>query len=138
MPRKTDSNNPADWLYIVESELEPLEHLARQELGFSLCRSKLAEVLEKVLKAELLRLGWFLEKTHNLRTLARELEARGSDLMDRVRPLCDQLTEAYFTDRYPGFDLADTDWPKLRQQLAQVAALAQTVKARLPAKRGNS
>jgi hypothetical protein len=48
------------------------------------------------------------------------------------------LAEAYFTDRYPSFDLADADWPKLRQQLAQVAALAQAVKARVAAKHGNS
>ena len=57
MPRKIDSRNPADWLAIVESDLQGLRILAQQELSYSMCRSKLAEVLEKVLKAELIRLG---------------------------------------------------------------------------------
>jgi hypothetical protein len=55
-----------------------------------------------VYKAQLLRLGWFLEKTHDLRRLGGELEARGSDLMDHIRPLCDDLAEAHFAGRYPG------------------------------------
>jgi HEPN domain-containing protein len=97
-----------------------------------MCRSKLAEVLEKVLKAELIRTGWFLEKTHDLRRLGQELDSRGSDLMSQVRPLCIALAQVYFTDRYPGFDLEDPDWPKLRDQLAQITALAETVKGRLP------
>lgn len=42
---------------------------------------------EKVVKAELIRLGWFLEKTHDLLRLARELEARGSALGTEVKPL---------------------------------------------------
>ena len=45
--------------------------------------------------------------------------------------LCDDLAEAYFTDRYPGFDLEDPDWPKVRGQLQQVEELLAAVKARL-------
>jgi HEPN domain-containing protein len=131
LPRKTDSSNPADWLFIAESDLEGLHFLAEREKGYAMCRSKLAEVLEKVLKAELIRTGWFLEKTHDLERLSGELRARRSDLMPQVDPLCEALTEVYFTDRYPGFDLEDPDWPKLRRQIQQVAALAQTVKARV-------
>jgi HEPN domain-containing protein len=118
----------------VETELGVLNHLAEHELGFAVCRSKLAEVVEKVLKAELIRSGWFLEKTHDLRRLAGELEDRGSDLVEQALPLCEALAEAYFTDRYPGFDLEDPDWPKLREQLAQVTALAQAVKDRVAGK----
>jgi hypothetical protein len=62
--------------------------LAEQQLAYTLCTSKLAEVLEKVLKAELLRLGWFLVKTHDLQELASELQARHSDLLLQLRPLC--------------------------------------------------
>lgn len=131
MPRKTDSNNPADWLFIADSDLAGLKALATQELAYEMCRSKLAEVLEKVLKAELLRLGWRLVKTHDLEVLASELRARGSDLMPQVDPLCEALAEVYFTDRYPGFDLEDPDWSKLRQQLDDIAKLAETVKSRL-------
>lgn len=131
MPRKTDSNNPADWLFIAESELAGIQSLAEQQLAYTLCTSKLAEVLEKVLKAELLRLGWFLVKTHDLQELAGELQARHSDLLPQLRPLCTALAERYFTDRYPGFDLDDPDWPLLRQQIQQVAAVLAQVKTRV-------
>ena len=70
LPRKTDSNNPADWLWISESDLEGLRALAERELSYVMCQSKLAEVVEKILKAELIRLGWPLEKTHDLRKLS--------------------------------------------------------------------
>ena len=132
MPRPTDSNNPADWLYIAESDLSGLNALATQELAHVMCRGKLAEVLEKVLKAELIRLGWRLVKTHDLEVLAGELRTRGSDLMGVADPLCEALAEVYFTSRYPGFDLEDPDWPELRRQLGEVSHLAQTVRSRLP------
>jgi HEPN domain-containing protein len=133
LPRKTDSNNPADWLHIVDSDMEVLRVAVREELGYSLCRSKLAEALEKIIKAELIRTGWPLEKTHDLETLHERLSERGSDLVPLTAPLCAGLAEAYFTDRYPGFDLEDPDWPKLREQLGQIEALLAKVKARLPA-----
>jgi hypothetical protein len=44
LPRKTDSNNPGDWLAIGEAELEALRVLASQEIGYDMCRGKLAEV----------------------------------------------------------------------------------------------
>ena len=96
-------------------------------------RSKLAEVLEKVLKAELIRSGWLLEKTHDLRKLASALHERQSDLLETIRPLVAQLAEVYFIDRYPGFDLDDPDWPALRTQVEQVAALLAAVQARVDA-----
>lgn len=134
MPRKTDSNNPADWIAFAESDLVGLLLLAEREISHSMCRSKLAEVLEKVLKAELIRSGWFLERTHDLQRLAGELKARGSDLISAVRPLCNSLAEVYFSDRYPGFDLGEPDWTALRNQLQAVAQLLNTVKSRLASK----
>lgn len=133
MPRRTDSNNPADWLYFAAADLEGLRELARREVAHVMCRSKLAEVVEKVFKAELIRLGWTLVKTHDLQKLAGELAALKSELMPGAKPLCDDLAEAYFSDRYPGFDLEDPDWPKLRGQLEAVAQLLEAVKARLAA-----
>ena len=133
MPRKTDSGNPADWLWIAASDLELIRLAAERETGFPAAHSKLAEVLEKVLKAELLRLGWTLERTHDLDRLLEALEEKGSDLIPQVQPLCDVLAEVYFTDRYPGFDVDDPDWPKLRAQVEGVTALLETVKGRLPA-----
>jgi len=105
---------------------------AQHEISFPAARSKLAEVLEKVLKAELLRLGWTLEKTHDLNRLLQNLVERNSDLVITIEPLCDALVQVYFTDRYPGFDLDDPDWAQLRTQIEGVAALLQTIKSRLP------
>ena len=131
MPRKTDANNPADWLWICASDIEAIHCLAARELGNVMCQSKLAEVLEKVMKAELIRLGWTLVKTHDLRFLAKELRARQSDLLTDLEPLVTALAEAYMFDRYPGFDLEDPDWPALRAQIEQVTALHAAVQARL-------
>jgi len=130
LPRKTDSNNPADWIFLAESNVEAIQVLAVREVGYPMCQSKLAEALEKILKAELIRTGWFLEKTHDLEILLGQLQARKSDLVAQAEPLCDALAEVYFSNRYPGFDLEDPDWPELRANLNLVASLLQTVKAR--------
>lgn len=131
MPRKTDSNNPADWIFIAESDLSGIRLLIKRNLSHALCVSKLSEILEKILKAELLRLGWFLVKTHDLLQLGGELQARDSDLMERIKPLCEELAERYFTDRYPGFDLEDEDWPTLARQADEIAKLLDIVKKRV-------
>jgi HEPN domain-containing protein len=132
LPRKTDSKNPADWLWIAASDMELIRLAADREAGFSAAHSQLAEVPEKVLKAELLRIGWTLEKTHDLDRLLEALEERGSDLAPQVEPLCDVLAEVYFTDRYPGFDLDDPDWPMFRAQVEGITTLLRTVQSRLP------
>ena len=54
MPRKTDANRPADWIAIAEADLAMVRLTAEREVSFAPCRSKLAEALEKVLKAELI------------------------------------------------------------------------------------
>ena len=131
MPRKTDANNPADWLWIAESDLTLVRLATREEIGYQGGRSKLAEILEKILKAELLRIGWTLEKTHDLNRLVDELTRLKSDFAAVATPVAQSLAEVYFTDRYPGFDLDDPDWPALRQQVKDVEALLATVKARL-------
>jgi HEPN domain-containing protein len=131
LPRKTDSNNPADWLHIAAEDFKGLCELAKLEIAHAMCRSKLAEVLEKILKAELIRLGWFLEKTHDLEKLGNELQARKSDLIGTVKPLCTALAEVYFSDRYPGFDLEEPNWPELRAKIEEVSGLMKEVRARV-------
>jgi hypothetical protein len=69
LARRTDSNSPADWLFIARGDLEGVRELA----------------------------------------------------------------ERYFTDRYPGFDLEDEDWPRLRHQADQIAGLLETVNKRIGA-----
>ena len=88
--------------------------------------------MEKTLKAELIRIGWLLEKTHDLNRLVDELTRLKSDFASTATPAAKALAEVYFTDRYPGFDLDDPDWPTLRQQVKDVEALLATVKSRLP------
>ena len=95
MPRKTDSNNAADWLFFVESDLALLRVAGEREIGFEMACSKLAECLEKLIKAELIRQGWALMKTHDLLLLAEELDARHSDLLPAVLPLAHDLAEKY-------------------------------------------
>lgn len=131
MPRKTDSNNPADWLWFSESDLEGVRELAARELIHVLCRGKLAEILEKIMKAELIRLGWRLEKTHDLNRLALTLGTYNSPVAAEASQFSQMLAEVYFTARYPGFDLDEPDWPPVRAQVEQVAALLEAVKARV-------
>lgn len=64
MPRKTDSHNPADWLMIAASDMDLVRLAAEAEISFPAASSKLAEILEKILKAELIRIGWELWKRH--------------------------------------------------------------------------
>jgi HEPN domain-containing protein len=134
LPRKTDSNNPADWIFFAETDLDGICALAEKEISHPMCESKLAEVLEKILKAELIRQGWFLVKTHDLQELAKQLQARKSDLFPACKPLCDALAESYFADRYPGFDLEEPDWPEFRKLVGQVKGLLAEVKVRIPEK----
>lgn len=134
MPRKTDASNPADWLWLARSELEVIRLASAQQTGFIVCRSKLAEVVEKTMKAELIRLGWSLERTHDLERLLDELVARQSDLVAPLGPLCEVLADAYFVDRYPGYDLDDPDWPLFSQQFEAVTKILEKVEARVAAK----
>ena len=128
MPKKTDSSNPADWIFIAASDLEGIEELASKEISYEMCRSKLAEVIEKLMKAELLRLGWFLEKTHDLQHLFSQLESGGSGLCLQLRPLVTGYAEIYFMARSPGFDLEEPDWAVLRQDVAATRALLELIR----------
>lgn len=96
-----------------------------------MCQSKLAEILEKILKAELIRQGWFLEKTHDLERLRKELRSRDAALANSLESLCTEMAEVYFTGRYPGFDVDDPDWPALRELLNQVNQAFEIVKGRV-------
>jgi HEPN domain-containing protein len=127
LPRKTDSSNAADWLWIAEADLPMIRAAVQGEFSFGAARSKLAEVLEKVLKAELIHRGWRLEKTHDLDRLLEAMAQHGSAFCAEAEPLCDALAEFYFSNRYPGFDLDDPDWPLLRSQVELVAALLAAV-----------
>jgi HEPN domain-containing protein len=123
-------------LFLAESDLEGIGDLVARELACHLCRSKLAEVLEKIFKAELLRRGWFLQKTHDLMRLLEELERRSPDLLPEAEPLALSLADVYFRDRYPGFDLEDPDWPDLRAKVQAVQSLLTAVKLKINPTKG--
>ncbi len=131
MPRKTDSNNPADWIWIAEADHSTIELLAYRDENYYLCRAKLAEVIEKNLKAELIRTGWSLRKTHDLRGQAKELRDRDAELGERFEDLVNDYASAYLETRYPGFDLDDPDWPSLRADIVKAGELLRLVKARI-------
>lgn len=135
-PRKTNSSNPADWLFFAEAELAALRSLIGGRIAYLVCQSKCAETLEKLIKAELVLLGWPLVKTHDVQQLADELRARGSVHAAQVQPLAEYLADAYFVGRYPGFDYDETeDWPALTAQLRQIEEYARTVRTEID-KRG--
>lgn len=131
MPRKTNSDDAADWLFVAGGDLAMVRNSLDDDAAYPGCQAKLAEALEKVLKAALVGLGWPLVKTHNLMLLADELSVRDAGLESAARPLCEALAEYYLGTRYPGFDLDDPDWPVLRLQLEAITALAASVRARL-------
>lgn len=105
--------------------------LAAQELSSEMCLSKMAEVMEKLLKAELIRTGWPLRKTHDLIELGQEIAERSPELLAQVKPLCDAFAQKYRVDRYPGFDVEDEDWPALRAHVEAVGDLLKTIEDRL-------
>jgi len=136
LPRKTNSSNPADWLFFAEAELEALHLLVERRVAFLMCRSKCAEVLEKLMKAELLLLGWPLVKTHDIQQLNDALKDRASPNAERLQPLTEELAEYYFVGRYPGFDFDEKeDWDSLAEQLRQIVAYGQSVKAKVEAEK---
>ena len=99
MPRKTDSNNPADWIFIAESELAGVRVLAEKEVSYIMCHSKLAEILEKIMKAELIRSGWFLIKTHDLEKLLDEMRRRDAKLATEAEPVVDCVISEFHVFR---------------------------------------
>ena len=131
MPRKTDSGNPSDWLFFARADLDAVAVLCKQRVSFVVCRSKLAEALEKTLKADLISRGWFLRKIHDLQALREDLETRDAASGQELRNVADELAESYTESRYPGFDLDEDDWPSLEQLLAEVEKYLDEVEAGL-------
>lgn len=127
MPKKTDSGNARDWLRYVEEDLRAVELLVRHHTSFLVCKSKLAEALEKAMKADLIRRGWTLQKVHDLQKLCDYLASYESARADELQSVVDDLAESYIEARYPGFDLEEPDWPATETLLAHVKHYAEKV-----------
>jgi HEPN domain-containing protein len=121
-PRKTDAGNPDDWLDFAMEDLAAVRILLERKTAYWVARGKLAEAFEKALKADLIRRGWRLEKTHDLQRLADQLATYDSELAKRLQPQVDELAESYTESRYPGFDLDEADWPALARLTESVSA----------------
>jgi HEPN domain-containing protein len=132
LPRKTDSSRPGDWLEFAAEDIASVRQLAGQEIAYRVCCGKLAEAVEKIFKAELIRLGWPLVRTHNLPLLAQELARRGSVAAGSAQALAVEWDGRYLADRYPGFDLDDPDWLWLHSQIAVVDQIFHQVRNNLP------
>jgi len=91
LPRKTDSGNPLDWLAYAKTDLDAVRLLVREQVAFPVCKSKLAEALEKGLKSDLLTRGWPLEKTHDLQKLNDALVAYDESVDELLQSLVDDL-----------------------------------------------
>lgn len=60
-------DSDVDLCVVADDAERQIAELCEREIGYELCSGKLAEVIEKLMKAELIRMGWALEKTHDLR-----------------------------------------------------------------------
>lgn len=124
---KTDFTNPNDWLYFASVDLEAIDLLSTHRIAYEVCISKLAECLEKLIKAELTRNGWKLRKEHDLQWLAKEMSKFSPELTLSIQDTVESLTDVYFTSRYPGFDLQDADWDSFDSHHIVVKSLFQKV-----------
>ena len=125
--RRDESRYPADWLRVAEKDLSRVEHLLSvhdaEAAGFYL-----QQAVEKFLKAFLLSKGWKLERIHDLEALLNR--ALGHDAsLEPFRAVCQHVTGFYVMERYPAMTdegLTDED---IRQALAQVKALIETLRS---------
>ncbi len=121
MLRKTDSGNQSDWLLFADDDLRAVKLLSEHKTSCRVCRSKLAEALEKLLKGDLVGRGWPLERTHDLQRLCDMLAKYDNVRADNLQSTVDDLAEAYTEDRYPGFDFDDEDdWDEVKALLSKV------------------
>jgi len=128
---KTDITNPEHWLRFASADLEAIQLLFDHRISFEVCQSRLAECLEKVIKAELVRNRWRLKKEHDLQWLAKEMAVYSPELTEQIQDPVDELADAYFTSRYPGYDLEEPDWERLQKQLQCVKSFFHEVRKNL-------
>jgi len=91
LPRKTDAGNPRDWLHLAGPDLDAVQTLVERQVAFPVCCSKLAEALEKLLKAQLIAHGWRLRKVHDLQVLREDLEGHVPQQAEALRAVVDEL-----------------------------------------------
>ena len=119
-----DENNPQDWFLLAQNRLQIADDSYSIRGASFGCVELLHEAVERYLKGWLIAHGWALQRTHNLRILMEEAEARDSAFASYL-DFADELTQKFFAQHYPGSDLEDvlTDYDLLREQATTLIAL---------------
>jgi HEPN domain-containing protein len=121
---KTDETNPQHWFLLAAERLSAAD-VVHTQVGSSYSVVELLhEAVERYLKGYLLANGWTLRKLHDLAFLndeSKKFDARFNAFDD----LCENLTEQYWAQHYPGGDLEDvgSDYDELRQQAGEMIDL---------------
>jgi len=86
----------------------------------------LQQAMEKYLKGFLIKNGWKLIKTHNLKVLLDEAEMRDNNF-ERFQDLAGKLTQYYIDEKYPTMT-TDIDLEEAKTLCAQVQELLKLIK----------
>lgn len=125
---RNDPRDPESWYDYGEQDLLRA-HKRFAEGDYMDCAHHLQQCAEKAMKGRLIRLGWPLQKTHNLAALLKELHSRGLDL-GWFSDAADVLTTEYIADRYPGFDDQPPDAAELRAFVQDTRRLFEQLSSR--------
>jgi len=98
-----------------------LEEGDMEEAGFHL-----QQAIEKYFKGYLLRKGWKLKKVHDLEFLLDEAIKYKKEL-EEFRPLCQEVTGYYFTERYP-YIQKEPSHQEINTNLEKAKALIKIIK----------
>lgn len=122
--KKSNENDPADWIYLAVDRLKAADLLWEHEGLTASGIELLQEAVERYLKAFLIAKGWRLVKTHDLDALLGE--AIGRDGAFQVfTDLTTSLTRDFFAQHYPGSDWSHIgeDYAGLRARAGELIAL---------------
>jgi len=103
---KTDPEVPSDWFLLAADRMEKADALHPQ-FGPSWSGVELLhEATERYLKGYLVGRGWQLVKTHDLNRLLAEA-CHFNEKFAQFAVACQNLTEQFWEQHYPGGDLDD-------------------------------
>jgi HEPN domain-containing protein len=103
---RTNEGNPADWYRLADDRLAAADS-SRGSAPESLSAIELLqEAAERYLKGYLISKNWKLEKTRDLAELIDAASAR-DPRFSAFYDMADELTHDFFSQHYPGGDLAD-------------------------------
>ncbi|MBI4660141.1 MAG: HEPN domain-containing protein [Verrucomicrobia bacterium] len=122
--KKTDEQDPADWLAFAQERLAAADLLKAREELTPACIECLQEAAGRLLKGYLIAKDWSLVKSLDLRRLVRDAGRFDSRFL-KFLPLAENLTADFFAQHYPGGDLTHVgeNYETLRQQTGELVAL---------------